>query len=160
MVGGRVIWIGRGFVDWLVLAGGRRAPLGAAPGELMRVDRTVRSFFDRLALRPRAEKNPDVEKDGVSERREVGGEVLEELVFWRAGGTVRSAREGYGSWGKPGEVRSSNCPGLRSVAVVASSRRGNVASEMIDDRDVCRGCGTNNLDDGPRFRLGIRPEFY
>ena len=81
MVGGKVIWIGRGFVDWLVLAGGRRAPLGATPGEEMRVDRTVRSFFDRLALRPRAEKKPEVEKDGVSERKEVGGDVVEELVF-------------------------------------------------------------------------------
>lgn len=95
MVGGEMIWIGRGFADWLgVLPGGRRAPPGVTPGEEMRVERTVRSFFDRLALRPRAEKNPDVEKDGVSERREVGGEMLEVLVLERGGGTLRRAREG------------------------------------------------------------------
>jgi hypothetical protein len=78
----------------MVLPGGRRAPLGATPGEEIRVERrTGRSFLERLALRPRAAKKPEVEKDGVSERNEVGGVVLEELVFERAG-RVRRAREG------------------------------------------------------------------
>lgn len=31
----------------------------------------------------------------------------------------------------------------RSVAVDASGRRGNDASEIIEARDVCRGCGVN-----------------
>jgi len=132
------------------LPAGRRAPPGATPGEEIRVERTVRSLFERLALRPKAEKNPVAEKDGVSERNEVGGVILEVLVFERAG-MVRAAREGYGSWGKPGELTSSNCPGLRSVAVVASSRLGKVTSDMIDEREVCRGCETSN---GPRCRCG------
>ena len=135
---------------------GRRAPLGATPGEEIRVERTVLSLLERLALRPKAEKKPEVEKDGVSERNEVGGVILEVLVFERAG-MVRRAREGYGNWGKPGELTSSNCPGLRSVAVVASNRLGKVASDIIDERDVCRGCGTNDLEDGPRCRCGMWP---
>jgi hypothetical protein len=78
----------------LVLLGGRRAPLGVTLGEEVRVERIVRSFFERLALRPKAAKKPEVEKDGVRERSEVGGEVLEVLVFERGGGTARRAREG------------------------------------------------------------------
>lgn len=36
------------------------------------------------------------------------------------------------------------------MAVVASGRVGNVASEMIDERDVCRRCGVNETLVGDR----------
>lgn len=53
----------------------------------------------------------------------------------------------------------------RSVAVVVSARLGKVASDTIDERDVCRGCGVNILlaiPDGARVmrfcaRLAVVP---
>ena len=38
----------------------------------------------------------------------------------------------------------------RSVAVLASGRRGNVISDIIDEPEVCLGCWAKGLDEGPR----------
>lgn len=39
---------------------------------------------------------------------------------------------------------------VRSVAVEVSARRGNVASEAMEDRDICLGWKLFEADDGPR----------
>ena len=41
------------------------------------------------------------------------------------------------------------------MAVVASGRLGNVASDITEERDVCRGCVVNE-EGGPRDRCGFR----
>ena len=76
-----------------------------------------RSFFERLAFRPKDAKKPGtlLEKEGASERKEDGVVmvVLEELVLERAGGLRRelAASEGYGSGGSdPGEAISRYWP--------------------------------------------------
>jgi len=102
------------------------------------------SRFDILALRPSEAKNPVllVELDEPRERIEDGGVPLPALDDDRVG-YVRGwfmAKEGYGSVGMTlGGVISRQELNDRSVAVDASGRRGNVASDIIDERDVWRG---------------------
>lgn len=57
------------------------------------------------------------------------------------------------------DVRSSMGRIARSVAVYASERVGNVASEFIEPWDVCRGCGlwfTDGAGTGPGVTWGGR----
>lgn len=83
---------------------GKRAPIGVLMGEEITGVMFVRSFFERLAFRPKDAKKPGTlfEKEGASERKEDGVVVvvvLEELVLERAGGLRRAltASDGYGS---------------------------------------------------------------
>lgn len=97
---------------------------------------------DILAFRPREAKNPpalEVGVDGTTDRIEEVGVALAV-----AGSRWLWASEGYGSAGGAVGVISVVLSD-RSVAVEASSRRGKVASEVIEARDVCLGCGVNVL---------------
>lgn len=104
------------------------------------------SRFDILALRPSEAKNPVlwVEFEEPRERIEDGGVPLPALEDDRVG-YVRGwlmAREGYGRAGMTlGGVISRQELNDKSVAIDASGRRGKVASDIIDERDVWRGWG-------------------
>jgi hypothetical protein len=74
-------------------------------------------------------------------------------VVDRDGGTRGGCtKEGYGRTG--GKLGISSVGRVaRSVAVYASARLGKVTSDIIDAREVCRGCTLN--DEGDKF--GIMP---
>ena len=112
--------------------------------------------LDMLALRPSDAKKPPL-SDGVgaSERMDAVAVALLALDCERVGRVLAgggfSAREGYGrSGGIPVGVMSRYAPCRRSVATEASGRMGKVASEIMDEREVWRGCGVNGCVDGPR----------
>jgi hypothetical protein len=98
---------------------------------------------DILAFRPSEAKNPPVLVEGV------GGATdrIEEVGVPLARDDDRTgpwANDGYGSDG--GAVGDTSVAlSDRSVAAEASGRRGKVASEIIEARDVCLGCGVNTL---------------
>jgi len=99
--------------------------------------------LDRLVFRPSEAKNPplfnEMEVDGARERIEGEGPMLElDLDGLVRGGFI--AKDGYG------RVRDTEVGDIslwvsweRSVAVEASGRRGNEASDITDDREVWRG---------------------
>lgn len=99
-----------------------------------------RSLLLTLALRPSdAKKLPVLDEVGL---------VASVRMEGRGRGTAneRGDRAGYGRAGTAG-TRS---PGLvdKSVAIIASGRVGNVASEFIEDRETCRPWGTNCFVEG------------
>jgi hypothetical protein len=108
-------------------------------------------FPEILALRPREAKKPPVLDVGVEDAKdrieEVGVGALAPRLDVRGGQRWSWARDGYGRVGGTAETRSCVLSD-RSVAVDASGRRGKVASEIIDDREVCLGWGMRVLSTG------------
>lgn len=119
-----------------------------------------------LALRPSDAKNPVLvgcpRLEGAARDRTDGGDVLpwpllelERIDCCRC----RSASVWYGRLtgtliGLAGSKEPQNADELfcceRSVATLASGRRGNVASETIDAPEVILGLGENDWAEGPR----------
>lgn len=99
---------------------------------------------DILVFRPREAKNPPALEVGVGDPTDRIEEVGVALARDddRGGNRWPCASDGYGSaGGAVGDI--SVVLSDRSVATEASGRRGKVASEIIEARDVCLGCGMN-----------------